>query len=181
LSRFRVIAFAGAAGSGKDTAAEHLVKHYNYARCAFAGPLKAALNAMFGWDKALWDNRDWKEAVQPDIGKSPRQMAQTLGTDWGRELVNRDLWMMLAARAVSSAHINGFDGTVFTDCRFANEAEFVLAQGGLVLQIVRPGVDAVSAHVSEQMLPAHLVSTTIVNDSSMAHLWSQVGAWAEAS
>jgi hypothetical protein len=181
MSNFRVIAFAGAAGSGKDTAAEHLVKHYNYARCTFAGPLKAALNAMFGWDKALWDNRDWKEAVQPDIGKSPRQMAQTLGTEWGRELVNRDLWMMLAARAVSRAHINGFDGIVFTDCRFNNEAEFVLAQGGVVLQLVRPGVGAVASHVSEQALPSRLVTATIVNDGSLCNLWGQVGEFAEAN
>jgi hypothetical protein len=178
---FRVVALAGAAGSGKDTAADYLVKQYGYARYAFAGPLKAALNAMFGWTMAMWNDREWKERVLSDVGKSPRQMAQTLGTEWGRELVNRDLWMMLAARAVSSAHINGFDGIVFTDCRFANEAEFVLAQSGFVLQIVRPGVSAVSAHVSEKTLPAHLISSTIVNDSSMAHLWGRIGEFAEAT
>jgi hypothetical protein len=178
---FRVIAFAGAAGSGKDTAADFLVRHYGYTRYAFAGPLKAALNAMFGWTMDMWNDREWKERVLSDVGKSPRQMAQTLGTEWGRELVNRDLWLMLAARSINEARINGLAGIVFTDCRFANEAEFVLANDGIVLQLVRPGVGAVSSHVSEQTLPAHLVTATVVNDGSMCNLWGQVGEFAEAN
>ncbi len=174
MSNFRVIAFAGAAGSGKDTAAEYLVKHCGYARYAFAEPLKAALNAMFGWTMEQWNDREWKEALQVDIGKSPRQMAQTLGTEWGRELVNRDLWLKLAQRKLDQARHAGLAGVVFTDCRFANEAHFVLENGGLVLHISRPGIGAVSAHVSEQMLPSYLVTDVIVNDGGIIDLWSKV-------
>jgi hypothetical protein len=171
---FRVIAFAGAAGSGKDTAAEYLVKHCGYVRCAFAEPLKAALNVMFGWTMRDWDDREWKEAAQIDIGKSPRQMAQTLGTEWGRELVNRDLWLKLAYRRLQQARIAGAAGVVFTDCRFANEAQFVLRNEGFVLHISRPGVGAVSAHVSEQLLPSDLVTGVIANDGGIIDLWSKV-------
>jgi hypothetical protein len=178
VSNFKVIAFAGAAGSGKDTAADYLVKYYGYARCAFAEPLKAALNAMFGWTMEQWNDREWKESVIPDIGKSPRQMAQTLGTEWGRELVNRDLWLKLAYRKLEQAHNSGVAGIVFTDCRFPNEAQFVIECGGSVLHISRPALRAVSSHVSEQTLPSNLVTDAVLNDGGIIDLWSKVGDFA---
>lgn len=171
---FRLLALAGAAGSGKDTAAQLLRHRFDFARAAFAGPLKRGLCAMFDWEQVLLDNREWKEAVMPDIGKSPRQLMQTLGTEWGRNLVHPDLWLLLAQRQVDYAKRVGLRGIVFTDCRFENEAAFVLAQGGHVLHIVRPGTAAVAAHVSESMLPSHVVSAQIMNDGTLSELGDRV-------
>lgn len=171
---FKIIALAGAAGSGKDTAADYLCKQYDFARYAFAKPLKAALCAMFGWTGFELELRKFKEEVLPDIGKSPRQMLQTLGTEWGRQLVNPHLWLLLAQREIDRARQCGEPGIVITDCRFENEAVFVLAQGGKVLHIVRPGVEAVASHVSETRLPSHVVSAQFVNDGTPDELGEQI-------
>lgn len=46
-----MIGICGKARSGKDTMAERLVLNYGYTRYAFADPLKAAVNEMYGWDE----------------------------------------------------------------------------------------------------------------------------------
>lgn len=166
MSEFQIVGLAGAAGAGKDTAADILCQH-GFMRYAFAKPLKAALNAMFGWAGFEWNLREWKETPLRDIGKSPRQMAQTLGTEWGRMLVNQDLWLLLAKREIELVRRMGVCGIVLTDCRFENEAQFVRNMGGKVIRIERPGIGAVSEHVSEKQLPDGLVDALIVNDSTI--------------
>lgn len=125
------------------------------------------MNAMFGWTMEQWDDREWKERVLPGICKSPRQLAQTIGTEWGRNLVNPDLWLLLARNEMYAAQRMGAGGIVFSDCRFENEARLILEMGGRVVHLSRPGIAAVSSHVSERMLPAHLLSGHIVNDGSL--------------
>ncbi len=170
MKDFQVIAISGAAGAGKDTAGQLLQKRYGYGMALFAGPLKNGLCAMFGWNLAQLEDREWKERVIPDIGKSPRQMMQTLGTEWGRQLVNPDLWMLLAERQIASAEACGLPGIVFTDCRFPNEAELVHKHGGVVLKIERPGVGAVAAHSSEAGLPHNLIDGTVYNKGCFGDL-----------
>lgn len=170
MKDFQVIALSGAAGAGKDTAGQLLQRRYGYDMALFAGPLKAGLCAMFGWDKAQLEDREWKECVIPDIGKSPRQMMQTLGTEWGRQLVNPDLWMLLAKRQIDAARASGLPGLVFTDCRFPNEAELVHQEGGLVLLIERPGCGAVAAHSSENGLPSQLIDGSAYNRGCIGDL-----------
>ncbi len=180
MKPFRIIALAGAAGSGKDTAAERLNARFGFERASFAGPLKAGLRAMFGWDWAQMEDREWKERVLPNIGKSPRQLMQTLGTEWGRQLVNRDLWLLLAAERIGAAQSCGLPGIVFTDCRFENEASMVLSLGGYVLHLARPGAAAVAAHVSEAQLPSSVVTAQIVNDGSIADLCEHLAQFVNA-
>jgi hypothetical protein len=170
MKTFLLICVAGSAGAGKDTATNMLRDHFGFATYAFAYPIKAALNAMFGWDMALWDNREWKEAVIPDIGKSPRQLAQTLGTEWGRDLVNPKLWLLLAKRRHDAALCAGLPGLVISDCRFNNEAQFAHELGGVVVHIHRDGVGAVAAHASENALSPGMIDHRILNNGTLQEL-----------
>lgn len=179
MKPFRVIALSGAAGSGKDTAAHFLAKRLGYATEMFAGPLKRGLCAMFGWAPEKLNDREWKETPLPVIGKSPRQMMQTLGTEWGRNLVHPHLWAALALEQCDRAEEAGFPGIVFTDCRFENEARLVLELGGHVIHISRPGLQPVAAHVSEQSLPSYVVSGYIVNDGSLSELGDKILDWVD--
>lgn len=122
-----VISIAGRAGSGKDTAADYLVSNRNYIKYNLALPIKKALNAMFGWSMDLWENREWKETVIPRYGKSPRFMAQTLGTEWGREWITPEIWLLMAEEFIESisANYENCEGVVIPDLRFDNEAEFL--------------------------------------------------------
>lgn len=172
--KFRVIALCGAAGCGKDTAGHHLKNHLGFGLLKFAGPLKAGLCAMFGWSPELLENGEWRERVLPDIGKSPRQLMQTLGTDWGRALVHPDLWRLLARQRINEAAAMGLPGVVFTDCRFVNEAQLVKEFDGSVIQVVRQAAKPIASHVSEAGIPAALVDAVVFNDESLESFYASI-------
>lgn len=61
------------------------------------------------------------------------------------------------------------DVLAITDLRYPNEAERVLALGGEVWEVVRPGLES-DGHASEQPLPRQLVTRTIDNNSTLDNL-----------
>jgi hypothetical protein len=163
MSKGRLIAFSGAAGVGKDTAAEPLIEA-GFKVVRFADPFKDALATMLGVSREKLEDRAFKEAELPEIGQSPRRLMQTLGSDWGRNMVTPNLWVILAMRRVDQLLDSGID-VVMTDCRFPNEAAAVHARGGKVVKILRKTADSVPAHESELGLPACVVDVVIENDS----------------
>lgn len=156
-----IVGFTGLAGTGKDTAGKALVKELGFKRFAFADPLKNALNAMLDLKPGKWENREWKESVIEQLGYSPRHLAQTLGTEWGREVLDPRFWVKVARFRADNS---GARRVVFTDVRFDNEAEWIQQRGGLVVEITRPGIEPVRAHVSEQGIHPRLIDFTIPND-----------------
>lgn len=142
----RLIGLTGKAGSGKDTAGRILAARWGYTPVAFAGVLKRMLAHLLGVEVAQFEDRQWKE--RPCwTGKSPREMLQTLGTEWGRELVHPDLWVMYLERLIKQSRSRRY---VVTDLRFPNEAEMVRRYDGVIIQLVRDSAPAVAAHSSEQ-------------------------------
>ncbi len=137
----KIIAFIGPAGCGKSTAAAALVSG-GYIRHRFAGPLKAMLRAL-GLTREEVDG-NLKETPSALLGCTPREAMQSLGTQWGREMIHGDLWMR--------AWINGLptEGLIVVDdCRFPNEAEAVRRLDGTIVRVIRPGWKYESEHESE--------------------------------
>jgi hypothetical protein len=139
----RLIGLTGKARSGKDTVAGFLPGQ----KLAFAAPLKRGLQIMLQLNDEHV-NGDLKEVTLDWLGKSPRQLLQTLGTDWGRNLVHPDLWLLVAKQKIEKYLSMGLD-VVITDVRFDNEADLIRSLGGQVWHIVRPDAQAVNAHASE--------------------------------
>ncbi|GEP11750.1 deoxynucleotide monophosphate kinase [Methylobacterium gnaphalii] len=171
-----IIALTGAAGAGKSTAAEILADRHGFARVRFAGPLKAMVRAFLaqaGVEASEIERMiegDRKEAPAPEfLGASPRKVMQTLGTEWGRDLIAPGLWVEGWKAGARAALARGAPGVVVEDCRFPNEAEAVQALGGLIVRIDRPGaVIPLSGHGSEKVdLPRN---ATILNDGSRDEL-----------
>ena len=162
-----IVGFTGAAGAGKDTAGLSLVRKLGFQRFAFADPIKYAVAAMLAVPFDKWLDREWKEADLDfgafDITTSPRHLAQTLGTEWGREVIDQDFWIAVTAYRVNQAKRNK---VVITDVRFDNEAKWIQASGGWVIEIARPGVQPVRAHESEDGINPNLVDFSIINDGS---------------
>lgn len=127
-----VIGITGRAGAGKDTFATMLHHHFpTYTRYAFANPLKMATEFMFGWPRAMLEDRDLKEQVDPKWGFSPRRAMQLLGTEFGRTL-RQDLWLHFAQLKLDES-----EGMIVTDVRFENEAAWV-RERGILIHVYRP-------------------------------------------
>jgi hypothetical protein len=167
-----LIGIAGKAGSGKDTAANYLKECYNFRSVAFADPIRAGMKAIIGLDDYHFAHPT-KEVVLPEFGKSPRQMMQTLGTEWGRQLVNQDLWLILAGIRKAEWNGIGYD-VVITDVRFENEAAWIREQGGVVWHILR-GESCAAAHASEAGVKFHPYDDELIeNNGTLQSLYDQV-------
>ena len=172
-----LIGLHGLAGVGKDTAGQYLAEQ-GFATYALAGPIKAGLCAMFeplGLTPEHFTDRALKEQPLADIWTSPRRLAQTLGTEWGRAHIHPDLWIILAEHALEDAFKRGLRGLVITDVRFANESDWIHRCGGEVWQIHR-STAAVAAHSSEAGLPAARIDRHILNDGGFDGLYGQIDA-----
>lgn len=168
-----VIGLAGRARVGKDTAADYLTSRYGLARLAFATPMKEGLRAMFGLDDRRLHG-ELKEAPIPELGRSPRQLMQTLG-DWGRSN-NPRLWIWAAERYLNAlkADIRSqglrWHGVVITDIRTESEADWVRDIGGTVFHLTRRQAPDVAAHNTEHGIHTRLSDFTVPNDGTVEEL-----------
>lgn len=144
MARPPLIGIAGRARSGKDTVANFLIAAIGGYRYSFADPIRSML-APLGVDMndPYWQDR--KEEIIPALGVSPRRMMQTLGTEWGRELINPHLWLILANHRL----LRDGPGMVIPDVRFENEAEWIRRYGGRIIHVYRTDGREVEAHASE--------------------------------
>ena len=145
--------YAGASGSGKTTAARYLADQHNFAVISFATPLKrmvAAFLNSYGYSpdevQDLIANR--KHEVLPDLKISPRQLMQTLGNEWGRECVSRDVWLKAWEMSCDRYLALGMN-VVCDDCRYPNEAALIKEKGGELWRIDRPKTAILYEHSSE--------------------------------
>jgi len=140
-----IIGVVGFIGSGKDTVADYLVENHNFSRDSFAGTLKDAVAAIFGWDRELVEGRtkearDWREQVDlwwanrlgiPNL--TPRLVLQLWGTEVGRQAFHNDIWIASLENKLRKTSGN----VVITDCRFPNEVQAIKRAGGIVVRVVR--------------------------------------------
>ena len=167
-----LIGLTGPAGSGKDTVADWLESAHNFERIALAAPIRRGLCAMLEISRNAF-LPGIKEHVIPWIGKSPRELMQTLGTEWGRDLIAHDLWLRVAARKIEDSD---HDHIVITDIRFEDEAAWLRNLGGKLWFIQRDSAPPVRKHVSEAGISATPYDTTIFNNSTIEGLYRAVDA-----
>lgn len=125
-----ILAFGNKARQGKDTAGEAVVKYYNdrqsTANRHFIHPFPPA--KLFKFADALYKVCREEYGM---VGKDAR-LLQQIG-DGRREEFGHDYWINKLAE-----QINAFKGVaVITDIRYTNEADWVKAQGGFVINVTR--------------------------------------------
>ena len=176
-----LIGLCGPAGAGKNTVAEFLTDSdgCTLVQMAFADPLYECVSTITGLPVARLKDRVVKEAVIPHLGKSPRQMLQSMGTEWGRGMVHDEIWIRIAMEQASQ-HITVGRGVVITDVRFDNEAQAIIDAGGEVWRVTRPGwrclAEEAAAHQSEAGVSDHLIARTIDNSGSLDDLRDELSA-----
>jgi hypothetical protein len=150
-----VIALSGRIGVGKSYAAAHLQKQ-GFTLVKFAGPLKDMMRAL-GLNEREIEGDLKEEPCDLLCGRTPRLAMQTLGTEWGRNLIAQGLWV-----EIWKARARKHECVVVDDCRFANEAAAVRALGGLVIRLRSKGDGAAALHSSEDIQLA--ADATVYND-----------------
>lgn len=164
MSGLIVVGVTGAAGAGKGTVASMLGWH----EVSFADPLYDMISVMTGYSVEQLKDRQFKEQVIPWLGKSPRQLLQTLGTDWGRDTVAKDVWRKIGVRRIEVAYLRGVSCVVVPDVRFDDEADLIHDEfGGVIWEVTRPGADTCVSHVSEAGISRRLIDRTLVNGGSL--------------
>lgn len=143
-----LIGITGKAGAGKDTIGDYLRDVRGFAKVGFAWPIKQMLNVLLDVDDEAWKNREWRETPLEEFGRSPRYLAQTLGTEWGRDRVSPNIWINLCLSKIRD-NVGDLDA-VICDVRFDNEALAIKNAGGYVIDVRRLGTDTKSPdHTSE--------------------------------
>jgi hypothetical protein len=128
-----IIGFCGLIGAGKTTAAKHLIDEHAFTRVRFAGPLKDMMRVL-GLSPDHIDGALKELPCELLGGKTPRWAQQSLGTEWGRDLIHPDLWINAwKQRAIKHLRV------VADDVRFLNEAAAIRSLGGITVRITRPG------------------------------------------
>lgn len=169
-----IIGLAGKARSGKSTIARYLAMQYNFIELSFAEPLKdmvkVLLSHIYPEDELegkykLLENDKTQEIEL--LHQTYRFLLQTLGTEWGREIVYKDIWSSILEKKLQQNRVN----VVISDLRFNNEADLIVEYGGKIILIERDSIE-VSEHKSETetIRPHYLIK----NNSDFRHLFYQV-------
>jgi len=140
-----IIGVCGFIGSGKDTIADYLVGFHGFRRDSFAGTLKDAVAAVFGWDRELLEGRTpearaWREQVDPWWAArlsmpalTPRWVLQYWGTEVCRRAFHDNIWIAALEARLSRRS----DNTVISDVRFPNEIKSIKNAGGKIVWVKR--------------------------------------------
>ncbi len=168
-----MIGFTGKKESGKTTAAKYLLE-LGFMRMSFAEPLRKMarelLRALSMTNTEIELAERGKETVLPCIGVSYRHLLQTLGTEWGRNLVNSDIWVICAERVIAEWTNKNI---VFDDVRFENEASMIRKRGGVIIHLIRSS-HSEDCHVSEAGIAMVKGDAVVGNNSSVNDLYSGI-------
>ena len=130
-----LIGLCGKKGSGKTYIANHFAKQYDAKVCRFADTLKSMMRAMGFNERQITGDLKERPCDLLD-GKTPRYAMQTLGTEWGRDLIHKDIWVNIAINKAL-----GFEEVaIFDDVRFPNEIEAIHRNGGVVAWVDRDSI-----------------------------------------
>jgi len=173
-----IIGICGKAGSGKDTMVEEYLKRPNHPlaqRFSFGDGVKHSAAAIFR--EPIGKFYEHKEEVSEQWGISYREMLQKLGTEFARDMIDKDFWVKWL-----HSKIQGIPPAIqlvfITDVRFDNEADWVHARGGVVIECVRQQETNLGAeeehHSSENGISAHLIDYRITNDNTIEILGNRL-------
>lgn len=125
---------------GKSTTAKILKEVYGYKTISFASPILDMIEGFLmhhglGIETIEYYCTKQKEDIIPSVGCSYRHLARTLGTEWGRSLIDQNVW--LNAFSQKFTRFSSHTPVVCDDLRFHNEAELLKEFGFVFVKIIR--------------------------------------------
>ncbi len=99
---------------------------------------------------------------------------QSLGTEWGRECIDENIWTNLWWE-VAGLHIRLGKSVVVDDLRLLNEAEVIKLHGGQIWRVDRDGTGH-DLHSSETSIMSITADVELLNDRTLKVLARDVDA-----
>jgi len=165
-----IIGLCGLKQAGKSTVSRALSTE-GLKPCAFADPIKDMLHAIgLTWDELYGGDKEC--ANETLCGNTPRFAMQTLGTEWGRQMMGNDIWVnvMRNKLKILKSHTKG---VVIEDVRFPNEVALIREARGVLWWIERPSLEHAAGrdeHISENLVKADDCDLRLINDGTEAEL-----------
>lgn len=175
-----IAGIVGPKGSGKTSLAKAMKSCFNEGdatRMRFAGPLKRMVRQLLmeaGVDApSEYVDGDRKEEEIPGFpfDANARHLMQTLGTEWGREIVDKNIWRDLTMERAKTKREEGLF-VMIDDARFPNEVEAIREAGGIIIRVQRDGHewDNADEHASEGAIASISPDYVVENDRSLSDL-----------
>jgi len=141
-TEWKLMGFVGASGAGKTSIAQTLVEHHGFHRLHMGQPIKDMLGAFGLSELELQGSPEIRSApAQALAGRSPRFAMQTLGTEWGREMISKTIWADHLRRRLESLREEHTNWIVVDDLRFPEDFEAIKDAGGVIVRIIRPAAE----------------------------------------
>ena len=191
----KIIGLTGPAGCGKSTVADILTMDdgFGFIEESFARPLREFVASVCCWPFA--DVERTKEEPTPRMcGRSPREVMQLMGTEFGRNMIGPDIWIRALESRIqrirnfvdtydprvvpvaewwSGKLASGHLQLVISDVRFANEAAWIREHGEL-WHLSRPG-KGLTGHASESGVTITDRDQVLDNDCDLEVLRVRIG------
>lgn len=158
-----LIGFAGPAKSGKTYMANTVKEHYGSDRSeiiSFADPIRDMLSVLVGSDIR---KDELKELPHKNLcNQTIRRAMQTLGTEWGLNLIGKDIWVNVFEKKISQTKAKL---VLVPDVRFDIEAESIFKNNGKIFYLspneeLHSEIDE-SNHISESGLSVNILDKCI--------------------
>jgi len=133
-----IVGLNGPIGAGKSTLAKNYVNEsgLNAEVYSFATPIKRAFANFYPeGDMVVWD----KKAIAPGMGgRTVREMYKLIGTEFGRNTINKDIWVELGILWLDYLCdlVPDLDVVLIDDVRFYNEVDWIRSKKGIVVRVL---------------------------------------------
>ena len=158
MARPQIIAlYSPAPQAGKSTLAGFL-EEAGYRRTPFAEPIKRIVGSLL--HSTGCDEREANERLNGNRKEDPvaafnnlstRDVMQLFGTEFGRDMINPDLWVLIMRQRIRNAREYGIK-LVIDDLRFPNEYDMLQSEGAMLVKIASPRMLDTSEHRSDGAL-----------------------------
>lgn len=133
-----VVGVLGPIASGKDTVADMLVDTFSFVKYKFTDPIVDALSTIFKVPASIFEDREFKEKPSDFLmGKSPRDLMKSLGNEWGRNLVDPDIWINRLDSRIRADIADAMDAAGITYDNVADTDDITLPTLKIVIPTIR--------------------------------------------
>lgn len=148
----KLIGIVGYMGAGKTTIVNRAIEEIpDTIKIGFADPLYDMIAAMGIPMETIRDKSKWDEPQELLYGQTLRYAVRSLGTEWGRKLINVDVWSNIACHKAFALMQQGTN-VIIDNVRFPSEMSFMRRYDATFIALQRPGLEIDLTHESEHYI-----------------------------